>query len=92
METLQSYLEQWNSEFEEFHKDSIMKDGLSRKSGVMKNLIQILSNKFPEFPLKFIESFVQKRAFTRMRHIKRHYKKEESARSKKQKVDLTETV
>ena len=89
---LQKDIGEWNNVFELFHKDSIRNDGLSRCSNVMKKLTREIKDKYPGYSYKFIQSFVRQRSFKRLKHITNHFKKEETARSKKQKVDLTETV
>ena len=90
IETLQKHLGEWNNAFEVFGKNS--NDGLSRDKNVIKTLTEKIAKNYPNYPFKFIQSFVRQRSFKRMKHITEQFKKEETARSKKQKVDLTETV
>ena len=82
-------VKKWDISFKEYHKNAEDgPNGLLRTDHVISNFADILINEFKDYPADLLKYFARSRTFFRMHHMKMHLKKLETARSKKQKVDL----
>ena len=61
---------------------SVHKQGISKESGVITSMCDMLSEKFPSLHKKVIKVFVRTRTFIRIRFLNKNYKDESVQRAK----------
>ena len=81
-------LKKANEYFEIFHKDSV--DGLNREPNVTKGFRALLIKVFPQYTEKLLKRYSMARTMFRLRNIQSKHKQlqQESARSRKKKIDF----